>query len=103
MRAKAPAPRFPRSLPAPAASPHVFGVGGHYSNGTMSLKTQRGKHLDILGPSDGVQLPYYVPSTGQHIWVRHGSGNSWGAPYVNGTAAIVEFPGVLYRGGAEAN
>jgi hypothetical protein len=74
----------------PAVSPYIFGVGGHYSNGTISPKTQRGNYLDLLGPADGVQLPYYVPSTGQDIWVRHGSGNSWANPYVVGTAVLLK-------------
>jgi hypothetical protein len=74
----------------PAASPYVFGIGGHLANGAIAPKTQRGKYLDLLGPADSVQIPYYVPSTKSDIWVRHGSGNSWAAPYVTGTASLIK-------------
>jgi hypothetical protein len=74
----------------PAVSPYVFGVGGHLANGAIAPKTQRGKYLDLLGPADSVQLPYYVPSTKSDIWVRHGGGNSWANPYVVGTASLIK-------------
>jgi hypothetical protein len=74
----------------PATSPYIFGIGGHYANGTISPKTQRGPYLDLLGPADSVQLPYYVPSTNSDIWVRHGSGNSWANPYTVGTAVLMK-------------
>ena len=74
----------------PAVSPYIFGIGGYYANGTISPKSERGQYLDLLGPADSVQLPYYVPSTGQDIWVRHGSGNSWANPYTVGTAVLLK-------------
>jgi hypothetical protein len=84
-------PKAPRAaIGNPAASPHVFGVGGAMQNGTLNPKTQRGRHLDVVGPSDRVSLPYYVPSSKSEQWVNYGAGNSWAAPHVTGAAVLIQ-------------
>jgi hypothetical protein len=84
-------PAYPRQpIGFPAKSPYVFGVGGVLKTGAINPKTQRGAGLDILGPSDGVSLPYYTPSTNTDIWVNYGQGNSWATPYVTGTAVLLQ-------------
>jgi hypothetical protein len=85
-------PKYPR-LPIgyPAKSPYVFGVGGILKTGAINPKSQRGAGLDILGPSDGLSLPYYIPSTRSDIWVNGwGAGNSWACAYVTGAAVLIQ-------------
>jgi hypothetical protein len=74
----------------PGSSPYVFGIGGENVDGDIYYMTERGEHLDLLGPAQNVQLPYYVPSTGSDIWVRRGQGNSWATPYTVGTAVLMQ-------------
>jgi hypothetical protein len=82
-------PRLPISYPA--KSPYIFGVGGILKTGALNLKTQRGAGLDVVSASDGLSLPYYVPSTRSDVWVNgYGQGNSWAAPYVTGTAVLIQ-------------
>jgi hypothetical protein len=85
-------PAYPRmSISYPAKSPYIFGVGGILKTGAINPKSQRGAGLDILGPSDGLSLPYYIPSTNSDIWVNgYGAGNSWACAYVTGAAVLIQ-------------
>jgi hypothetical protein len=74
----------------PAKSPYVYGSGGITLDGKFNVMTQRGPGLDILAPSASVTLPYYTPSTDSDVFTDFGSGNSWGAPHVTGTAVLIQ-------------
>jgi hypothetical protein len=78
------------SIGYPGKHPYVFATGGLDANGTgVRAETQRGPLLDILAPAVNVWVPYYVPSTDEHLYVQ-GAGNSWGLPMVVGTAVLLQ-------------
>ncbi len=85
-------PRYVIGLPA--KDPSIFGIGGIQGNGTLNRlrdQTQRGPGLDLVGPADGVTLPYYIPSTNSHIIVSgYGVGNSWACAYTTATAIMLQ-------------
>jgi hypothetical protein len=82
-------PKQPIGLPA--KSPWIYGTGGVLLNGQIRPQTQRGPGLDILGPSQAVSIPYYTPSTGEHVYLNNAAtGNSWGTPHIVGTAVLIQ-------------
>ncbi|MDB5324322.1 MAG: exported protein of unknown function [Phycisphaerales bacterium] len=75
----------------PAKSPYIFGSGGSLLNDTIRPETQRGAGLDILSQSLKVTLPYYQVDANKDVLVEDaGTGNSWGAPTVLGTAVLIQ-------------
>jgi len=83
-----PNPRGPIGFPA--ASPDIFGIGGVNTSLGLRAQTQRGSELDLIGPAEGVTLPYYKPSTNELQLLRVGSGNSWATPHVVGAAVLLQ-------------
>lgn len=65
-------------------------VGSVNLSGAMSGFSQRGAELDLVAPGEKVTLPYYNPSTKQHIYVDTADGTSWASPAVVGTAALIK-------------
>jgi hypothetical protein len=80
----------PNGIEYPAADANVYAAGAANVDGSIWNKTERGKNLDLLAPGSGITLPYYDAATHGHIYIKGGLGSSWAAPWVSGTAALLQ-------------
>jgi hypothetical protein len=77
------------AIARPASYDGVFAIGGVLLNGQIDPTSARGKKIALLAPSQDIEAPDYLPSTGQRTWGVH-DGNSRGTPYVTGTAVLIK-------------
>jgi hypothetical protein len=74
----------------PAADPNVFAVGAVYPDGTLWSSTERSSDMNLLAPGANITLPYYMPSTGQHIHQSGGYGTSFSTAFASGMGALLK-------------
>lgn len=74
----------------PAADPNVYSAGAVDVHDQIAANTQRGSNLDVLGPGVDVTLTYYNVRKKRSYYLNYGTGTSWAAPYLTGTAALLK-------------
>jgi hypothetical protein len=74
----------------PGADPNVFAIGAVYPDGTLWSSTERSADMNLLAPGANITLPYYMPSTGQHIHLSGGYGTSISTAFASGMGALLK-------------
>jgi subtilisin family serine protease len=74
----------------PAADPNVFAIGAVYPDGTLWSDTERSADMNLLAPGANITLPYYMPTTGQHIHLSGGYGTSFSTAFASGMGALLK-------------